>query len=199
MGLDLSYGAGQTPIDEDEKEGLLISTITTIKELDEFEQLNIEKAVEYYLLSKKFKLTDILTEKFIFGVHKRMLGDVWSWAGAPRKSNKNIGVDKFHISTRLRQLLENCNYWIEHNTFPEEEIAIRFKHEPVAIHVFPNANGRHSRLLGDIIMKHVYKKSIFTWGQKNLIHKSSIRDTYIKALRKADNGDFIDLISFSQS
>lgn len=38
MGLDLDYIDGQTPIDEDEKEGLLIETITTKGELDEFEQ-----------------------------------------------------------------------------------------------------------------------------------------------------------------
>jgi len=143
MGLDLSYDNGQTPIDEDEKEGLLIPTVTTREELDEFEQLNIQKAMEYYLLRRKFKVDTILTEKFIFDVHKRMLGDVWAWAGTIRKSNKNIGVDKFQIPSKLRQLIENCKYWIEHKTFSEKEIAIRFKHELVAIHVFPNGNGRH--------------------------------------------------------
>jgi Fic-DOC domain mobile mystery protein B len=197
MGLDLNYYNGQTPIDEDEKEGLLISTITTREELDEFEQLNIEKAVEYYLLRRKFKRDTILTEKFIFDVHKRMLGDVWAWAGTIRKSNKNLGVDKFQISTRLRQLIDNCKYWIENNTFSHQEIAIRFKHEIVSIHVFPNGNGRHSRLMGDILMKHVFDKPIFSWGHKDLIHKSNVRDSYIKALQKADNGDFSDLVNFS--
>lgn len=37
MGLDLDYKDGQTPLDEDEKDGLLIKTITTRDELDEFE------------------------------------------------------------------------------------------------------------------------------------------------------------------
>ncbi|WP_262890674.1 hypothetical protein [Gelidibacter maritimus] len=41
MRLDLTYIDGQTPIDEDEKEGLLIETISTKADLDEFEQLNI--------------------------------------------------------------------------------------------------------------------------------------------------------------
>lgn len=198
MGLNLNYDNGQTPIDENEKEGLLISTVTTREELDEFEQLNIEKAVEFYLLRRKLKKETILTEKFIFNVHKKMLGDVWEWAGEIRKSNKNIGVDKFQIHIRLRQLIGNCIYWVDNNTFSEEEIAIRFKHELVAIHIFPNGNGRHSRLLGDIVMKHIFKKPKFSWGQKKLVNKSKIREAYIKALRKADKGSFKNLIAFSK-
>lgn len=198
MGLNLDYYNGQTPLDEDEKESLLIPTITTREELDEFEQLNIEKAVEYYLLRRNFKKEDILSEKFIFEVHKRMLGDVWEWAGTIRRSNKNLGVDKFQIPSRLRQLIENCRYWIENKTFPEEEIAIRFKHEIVSIHVFPNGNGRHSRLMADIMMKHIFKKAIFSWGHKDLVHQSKVRDEYIKALREADKGDMTSLIQFSR-
>lgn len=198
MGLNLDYNNGQTPLDEDEKEGLLIPTITTREELDEFEQLNIEKAVEYYLLRRNFKKEDILSEKFIFEVHKRMLGDVWKWAGTIRRSNKNLGVDKLQIPPLSRQLIENCRYWIENKTFPEEEITIRFKHEIVSIHVFPNGNGRHSRLMADIIMKHIFKKPVFSWGHKDLIHQSKVRDEYIKALREADKGDITNLIKFSR-
>jgi Fic-DOC domain mobile mystery protein B len=199
MGLDLNHNDGQTPIDEDEKEGLLIPTITTREELDEFEQLNIQKAIEYYLHRRKFNAVEILTEKFILDVHKRMLGDVWKWAGTIRKYNKNLGVDKFQISVRLRQLIDNCEFWIENKTYSEEEIAIRFKHKIVSIHVFPNGNGRHSRLMGDIIMKHVFEKPTFSWGQKGLVHKSKVRDEYIKALRLADNGDFSSLKYFSKA
>jgi hypothetical protein len=42
MGLNIEYIEGQTPLDEDEKEGLLIKTISTRSELNEFEQLNIQ-------------------------------------------------------------------------------------------------------------------------------------------------------------
>lgn len=126
-----------------------------------------------------------------------MFGDVWKWAGTLRNSNKNIGVDRFQISIRLRQLIDNCIFWIDNKTFSEEEIAIRFKHELVAIHIFPNGNGRHSRLLGDIIMKQIFKKPSFTWGSKKLGSKNDNRKFYITALKKADQGDFKDLISFS--
>ncbi|MEL6306467.1 MAG: cell filamentation protein Fic, partial [Bacteroidota bacterium] len=90
MGLELKYDEGQTPLDEEEKEGLKIKSITTQGELDEFEQLNIEKAVEWTIRSN-LKFEKILTEKFVKDFHKRMYGDVWKWAGEFRKSEKNLG------------------------------------------------------------------------------------------------------------
>jgi fido (protein-threonine AMPylation protein) len=96
MGLDLDYDDGQTPLDEDEKDGLLIPTVTTRGELDEFEQQNIEEALQW-IYSRKFGAETILTEKFIRSIHLRMYGDVWKWAGKFRTTNKNIGVDKWRI------------------------------------------------------------------------------------------------------
>ena len=58
MGLEFDYKDGQTPLDEEEKEGLKIKSITTQGELDEFEQLNIEKAVEW-TIHTKFKSENI--------------------------------------------------------------------------------------------------------------------------------------------
>ena len=155
MGLTIEYESGQTPLSEEEMEGLKVPTITTREELDEFEQQNIEKALEWYLYRRKFKVDKILTEDFIQQVHVKMFGDVWSWAGQFRTSEKTIGIPWHKVPTRLRQLLGDCKYWIEQKTYPDEEIAIRFKHELVAIHLFPNGNGRHSRLMADIVMKHI--------------------------------------------
>ena len=190
---------GQTALSEEEMEGLIIPTITTREELDEFEQLNIQKAVEWYLIGRTFKADKIITETFIIGVHKKMLDDVWAWAGQFRASEKTIGISWHQVPVRLRQLLDDSKYWIENETYSDEEIAIRFKHELVAIHLFPNGNGRHSRLMGDIVMKHIFKNPKFTWGHKNLVDKGETREAYIKALKKADNGDFEDLIAFAQS
>ena len=83
MGLALDYIDGQTPLDKEEKEGLLIPTIATRGELDEFEQQNIEQAVQW-TLERSFKPERIFTEEFIRTVHKRMYADVWTWAGAFR-------------------------------------------------------------------------------------------------------------------
>ena len=135
MGLDLDYVDGQTPLGDDEKEGLLIPSIATRGELDEFEQQNIEQAV-HWSLGRSFKPEAVFTEEFIRALHVRMYGNVWAWAGEFRKTNKNIGVDKWQISTALRYLLDDVKFWYTNNTYKPDEVTIRFKHQLVSIHCF---------------------------------------------------------------
>mgnify|MGYP001170032607 CR=1 FL=1 len=198
MGLDLEYIDGQTPIDEEEKEGLRIETISTKGELDEFEQLNIEEALQW-VFGKKFKPKQVFTEKFICNLHKRMYGNVWDWAGEFRKTNKNIGVDKHQIPMQLKMLCEDALFWIENETFPPQEIAIRFKHRIVSIHCFPNGNGRHSRLMADIIIEKLFNKEPFSWGAANLSKANDTRKSYLKAVKAADLNDYQPLLEFSRS
>jgi len=198
MGLDLKYQDGQTPLDEDEKEGLKIKSITTQKELDEFEQLNIEKAIEW-TIHANLKPEKILTEKFIKDLHKKMYSDVWKWAGEFRKTDKNIGINWTQIGIELKNLIDDTKYWIENKTYPPEEIAIRFKHRIVAIHCFPNGNGRHSRVIADIIIESIFGKEIFTWHNSNMLKADETRKSYILALKEADNGNIIPLIEFAKN
>jgi len=198
MGLDLEYIDGQTPIDEEEKEGLLIETISTKAELDEFEQLNIEEALQW-AFGKKFKPKQVFTERFICNLHKRMYGNIWAWAGTFRKTDKNIGVDKHQIPMKLKVLCDDALYWSENSTYPPEEIAIRFKHRLVSIHCFPNGNGRHSRLMADIIIEKLFAKEPFSWGAGNLTKANEARTTYLKAVKRADLGEYQKLLAFALS
>ncbi|MFN8299941.1 MAG: mobile mystery protein B [Chitinophagales bacterium] len=198
MGLNLDYINGQTPLDEDEKDGLLITTIATRGELDEFEQHNIERAIQWEM-GRTFKPEEVFTEQFIRNVHKRMYKDVWAWAGKFRTTNKNIGTDRWQIAIALRQLLEDVRFWHANNTYPPDEIVIRFKHRIVSIHCFPNGNGRHSRLMADILIEKIYKQPPFTWGAANLSDAGVVRTNYLKALRAADNGDYNPLLAFARS
>ena len=198
MGLELQYADGQTPLDEEEKEGLKIKSITTQGELDEFEQLNIEKAVEW-TINTNLKPERILTQKFVKDLHKKMFGDVWQWAGEFRKSSKNIGIEWPQISVELKSLLDDTNYWIDNCTFLPEEISIRFNHRIVAIHCFPNGNGRHSRMMADIMMESIFNEKVFSWHQSNMVKADDTRKEYIAALRKADNGDIKPLIEFAKN
>ena len=204
MGLDLDYIDGQTPLDEDEKEGLLIKTIATRGELDEFEQQNIEQAV-LWSLGRSFKAEAVFTEKFIQVLHQRMYGDIWAWAGEFRKTNKNIGVDKWQIPTALKYLLDDVKFWYANNTYPPDELTIRFKHRLVSIHCFSNGNGRHSRLLADIIIEKIFKQPHYTWGAGNLsagetglVKQGDQRTAYLAAIKAADKGDIQPLISFAR-
>lgn len=198
MGLELDYIDGQTPIDEDEIEGLIISSIATRGELDEFEQQNIEQAVQWTLM-RNFKQQEIFSEKFLTNVHKRMYQNVWSWAGKFRKTNKNIGVDRWQIPMEVKKLLDDSVYWVDNNIYPPDEMAIRFKHRLVSIHCFPNGNGRHSRLMADIIIEKIYKRPVFSWGAGNISNEGDIRTAYIKAIKAADNGDYSLLLDFARS
>lgn len=197
MGLNLNYIAGQTPLDEDEMDGLLIPTIATRGELDEFEQQNIEDAIQWIMgLSVKPEIA--FSETFIRKVHQRMYGNVWSWAGTFRKTNKNIGVDKLQISVELKCLLDDGLYWYVNNTYPPDEMAVRFKHRLVSIHCFPNGNGRHSRLMADIIIEKIYQQAIFSWGSIPLSTQGNPRTAYIEAIRAADKGDYKLLLAFAR-
>lgn len=198
MALELTYQKGQTPLDEDEKEGLKIKSISTQGELNEAERLNIEEAIDW-TIRRKFRAADILTEEFVMDLHKRMYGDVWRWAGTVRKTNKNIGVDKFMIPTELKYLLDDAKYWLENKTYSPVEMAIRFKHRIVNIHCFPNGNGRHSRLMADVIHSHIYGEPVFTWSRGNLVAQGEARERYLEAIWAADAGNIEPLIAFAGS
>jgi Fic-DOC domain mobile mystery protein B len=198
MGLEIIYANGQTPLSEEELDGLLIPSITTREELDEFEQLNIEKAIQW-TFGKKINVEKLFTEKFIKDLHKRMYGEVWKWAGSFRNSEKNLGIKSYLIPLQLKQLLDDVIYWYQNNTFPPVELAIRFKHQLVSIHCFPNGNGRHSRLMADLIMEKLYLQPILSWGSSNLVKADDKRKNYIRAIKMADNHDLHPLIDFAKS
>jgi len=196
MGIEPDYVDGQTPLDPDEMEGLLVPSATTKSRLNEVEQRNIEDAV-YWSLKLSIKEEKILSEEFVKLVHRQMFGKVWRWAGSFRNSNKNIGVDKWMIQTELRHLIEDSNYWYKNRTFSPDEMAIRFKHRLVSIHCFPNGNGRHSRLIADIIISKIYGLPVFSWGTASRIENA--RKVYIHALQSADKGDLMPLQFFARS
>jgi Fic-DOC domain mobile mystery protein B len=198
MAVAVNYSEGQTPLDEEEREGLKIKTISTREELDEFEQQNIEEAMAW-LIGQDIDVNYLLTEKFIKELHIKMFGSVWLWAGIFRKTNKNIGVDWQTISVEFKKLFDDCNYWLVNKTFSEEEIVIRLKHRLVWIHPFPNGNGRESRLLADIMMEKIFHKPVFSWGGISLSTTNDTRSDYIKSLKEADKGNYIPLLEFAKS
>jgi Fic-DOC domain mobile mystery protein B len=198
MGLALNYTNGQTPLDEEEKEALKIKSISTREELNEFEQQNIETTLAW-LTGKEININIFLTEKYIKDLHFRMFGLVWNWAGDFRLSDKSIGVDSRQIGVGIKELLDDCKFWIANKVFSEEEIAIRLKHRLVKIHPFPNGNGRHSRLMADILMENIFHKSIFSWGGISLNSVDDGRSVYIKALQEADSGNYGPLLEFAKS
>lgn len=190
--MKFNYPPGATPLDLDEIMGLLPFHITAQGQLNEWEAANILKA-ENWIHSSNHE--NVLTIKFIRLVHQKMFDDTWRWAGRFRNTNKNIGVDYPMITTELKKLLDDVHYQFTNRTYAIDEIAYRFHHRLVSIHPFPNGNGRHARMLTDILLiKH--NKSRFTWGTNNIESEKEIRKQYITALREADKHHYALLKTF---
>lgn len=190
------YPEGATPNDEDEKTFLLISHISTLEELNAWEQRNITEA---YSWLDRTRRKDYLSEEFIRKLHKEMFGKVWAWAGDYRRTDKNIGVDWVQIPIHFRQLLDDVRYRIDNATHPPDNIATRFHHRLVQIHLFPNGNGRHARVMTDVLLEKVLGEEPFSWGSGNLIEDGDARAAYLKALRLADAHDYRFLLEFVRS
>jgi Fic-DOC domain mobile mystery protein B len=183
-----------TPLSPEERDGLIPSHIALRRELNELEQQNILDAIAW-AFDRHRPLT---TEAFATGLHKRMYGQVWKWAGTYRTTEKNIGVLPYLIRPRLHETFEQFSYWIDNGTFPPDEIAVRYHHVLVAIHPFPNGNGRWSRLMGDLVaVQHGSER--LSWGRGDLRKSSDVRTVYIDALRAADNHDLGPLLAFAKS
>lgn len=194
--VNLEYPAEATPLDPDEAQGLLLSHITTQGELDRWEHDNIIEAIEWL---EKRKPKAILNDQFIKKLHKRMFCNVWDWAGKFRRSDKNIGCSWHQIPMLLRNLYDDTNLWVNQQTATHDEIAVRFHHRLVSIHPFPNGNGRHARLMTDLLLENVLTSSRFTWGSENISKTCETREVYIEALKKADNMDYKPLLRFVRS
>jgi len=189
-----SLPEGATPLDLDEAAGL-IPGLTTRGELNAYEQRNIVQAVIWSRRSTKLRqsLFSIDSLKLL---HKRMFDETWKWAGTFRTTGKNLGVEPYQIQTQLANLCADGNYWLENQVFSIDHCAIRFHHRLVSIHPFPNGNGRHSRLVADLLMFYA-RKPIFSWGGYSLDVEGVTRTQYLAALREADKGKYELLMKFA--
>jgi Fic-DOC domain mobile mystery protein B len=194
--MEFEYPEGATPLDRSESEGLKLPHIMTRGQLNQWEQENILEAQTKYFARKQ---RDILSEGFLLRLHKSMFGNVWKWAGKYRTSEKNIGVPPYDVAIRIRGLCEDATLWIESEADPADEIAARFHHRLVSIHPFANGNGRHARMVADLLLTHVLERPRFSWGQSDLLDNGSARRQYLEALRAADRRDYSLLFRFVRS
>ena len=192
-----SESPGNTPISADEIEALL-PNLATQAELNEWERENIIHAEEWCFAPKVLKRFNPVSEGDLRELHRRMFGKTWKWAGTYRKTEKNIGVPVVQINNAMGAFLADADYWIKEKTFEADELTVRFHHRLVHIHPFPNGNGRHSRLMADVLAVKLYRPR-FTWGRANLQPAGVVRDQYIAAIKLADTGVIKPLLAFARS
>ncbi|CCV08087.1 conserved hypothetical protein [Mesorhizobium metallidurans STM 2683] len=194
MIIKLDYPEGATPLDPNELAGLKHRHITTQGELDELEQANIASGLRWLA---RMRRRDILTDGFAIELHRRLFGEVWSWAGDFRKTGKNIGADPARIAMQLRAVMDDARYWAEHGTYRPVEMAARLHHRLVWVHPFVNGNGRHARIMADIALEKIYGTASIDWTLGlDLQRMNERRAAYIAALKAADKHDIAPLLAF---
>lgn len=187
-----------TPLEPPERDGLLQSWITHRRDLNEAEQENIVNGAAWARSRRGRKAAALLTVNFALQLHKRMFGDVWKWAGSYRQTERNIGIEACGIQIGVAALLDDVRYWVVHGTYPPDEIAVRLHHRLVAVHPFPNGNGRHARLMADLLVERLGGEP-FPWGGESLVNVGTLRRRYVAALQAADNHDIGPLLEFARS
>lgn len=187
-----------TPLNEEEREAL-IPSVTTRAELNQIERLNINEARIWAMRKSVLRRDDLLTDGFARELHRRMFNGVWRWAGRYRTTEKNLGREVHRLAEGVRNVFDDARAWFEHSTYPLPEAAVRLHHRLVVIHPWPNGNGRHSRLMADIVVAAKGGKEL-TWGAGNdLVATGEVRRRYIDAVREADQENFGPLLEFARS
>ncbi|MFA6031849.1 MAG: mobile mystery protein B [Myxococcota bacterium] len=187
-----------TPLDPSERNELKQSWITHRRDLNEAEQANIVSGAVWARRRRDTRIASLLTEDFARELHRRMFNDVWAWAGTYRMTPRNIGIEAYRIPLELPSLFDDARYWVEHETYAPDEIALRLHHRLVSIHPFPNGNGRHARLTADLLIERLGSAS-FSWGGGGLAEVGALRRAYIDALQAGDRHDIAPLLAFARS
>ena len=184
---------GSTPLDKEQLEEIKFPHITTMGELDEVEDLNIQKGLDWL---NHQGTADFFTIPFLNKLHKKLFGDVWKWAGIHRTKLVNLSkIDRFNIGPELIKLFEDVKIWIEVGKMNWDEISAEFHHRLVSIHPYPKGNGRISRIMTEYLQKN-YDQPITSWKSSLSNSPKERRDQYINSLKKADAGNYNDLIEF---
>ena len=183
--LDGADPPGATPLTDDDLVGLIPTDVATRADLDQVEADNIAGA-RTWAATTSWTPDRLLRADTLRGLHRRMFGEVWRWAGQWRRRKTSIGVAPEAVAVALQILLDDVKAWIEYGTYDADDIALRFHHRLVLVHPFLNGNGRHARLCADLLARALGRPP-FSWGGKNLGDPGAARDRYLAALRALDS------------
>ena len=191
--------SGATPIEEEDLEGLIPDFVATRADLNQVEFENITKSLAWAQRQARSRgAEEILDYGFMLNLHRRMFGDVWTWAGTLRRRVTNIGVEPVLITTQSRLLLDDAMFWHTEGVFGSDELAARIHCRLVSIRPFRNGNGRCTRMMADLYLTSIGAEP-FPWGGASLDVDGSSRGAYIAALIKAAQADdYVDLVRFAR-
>jgi Fic-DOC domain mobile mystery protein B len=187
---------GKTSLSADELADL-IPSLATKEELNEWERENILLARQWGMADRSSCLF-VASDDYIRKLHHKMFDQTWKWAGQYRRSDRNLGVPFQQVRESIAALCGDVRFWFENKTFSVDEAAVRFHYRLVTIHPFPNGNGRHGRMIADILALKLGRPTL-TWGSDRLVLPGEARARYLQALHAADAGDLRPLLDFARS
>lgn len=187
----------ETPLTEEEAREL-IPSLSTRAELNLAERTNILKARRWAMHPRTLAREDLITDAFGRELHRRMFDQIWTWAGTYRKTERNLGWSVPRLTEGVYHAFADARAWLWHGTYSLHESAVRLHHRLVCVHPWPNGNGRHARLMADVLVRSRGGDEL-TWGAgARPADPHRLRRRYIECLRRADEGDVAPLLRFAR-
>ncbi|BCZ21735.1 Fic family protein [Mycobacterium senriense] len=159
--MPLTPGYGETPLPHDELTALLPEVVEVLdKPVTRAAVYDLEQGLQDRLfdelmpsaLDGSLPLNELLSDYFVRGLHARLFGPVWNWAGRWRRLELNIGVAPEQIAVKLRNALDTIAYrWERTEDWTPRQLGIVVHAETVRIHPFVDGNGRTTRFLADLV------------------------------------------------
>lgn len=184
-------GYGETPLPFEELDALLPEALALFGEpiskamvydLEQLVEADVTEVLVTDVVEERLGLDVLLTDEFIRELHRRLYGDIWTWAGRYRTQMVNIGIDPAHIASELRGSLETIHYRrTRTDDWTARELGIAVHADCVRIHPFVDGNGRTTRLLADLVFAAAQTEDtveLYDWQ----IGKAS----YVRLLREYD-------------
>lgn len=187
----------QLPMSRHER-ARLVPSLSTRAQLEEVERLGINSARVWAMRGSVLKRSDLLTEAFSRELHRRMFSGIWRDAGRYRTTGRDPGWEPPRIAEGVSMFFDDAEGWVRFGTFPVDEAAVRLHHRLVSIYPWSNGNGRHARLVADIVVASQGERPL-SWGSPaGAGGPGSARGRYLEATRVADSGDFGPLLEFAR-
>jgi fido (protein-threonine AMPylation protein) len=133
----------------------LLGTTPGKSALYDFEQaihVNVAQKLMDDAINGRLAVESIVTERFIRDLHRELYGEIWTWAGAFRRHEINLGVAPEQILTETASGLDTLLYrWRNTADWNSRPFGIGVHAEILRIHPFADGNGRTSCLMADLV------------------------------------------------
>lgn len=194
---------GETPLTEQDLQEIRLPLVKTRAQLSAVEGPNIVSGKQWALRSTRSRIPDMLSVDYLQELHRQMFGEVWQWAGQLRSTElQNAFASPAHdIRPHLAGLYSDAiEHWLSDTRMSPDEFAVRVHHRVVKVHPFRNGNGRHSRLLADVLLAKTFGREPLTWGgNAELGNSDPNRQSYLDSLKAADKGDYGPLMKLCRA